>query len=418
MNAKSLLLIYAGLKIVQYFFETWLSVVNRRHYLDKKNQNQAQKKLQITESQMEEALAYSGAKYKFSRFSNLVKTFAFLSMLIFGGFAYLDDAARSLSFDSNILTGLAFFGSLLVLNVVFSLPFDYYFTFVLEEKFGFNRQSKKTFIVDRLKGLLIGWLLGGLLLSLILWIMQTFSDTWWLFAWIVVSLFSLLTAWIYPTFIAPMFNKFTPIPDGELLDKVNSLSEKIGFQHDGLSIMNASTRSSHGNAYFTGVFGKKKIVLFDTLVNDLSADEVVAVLAHELGHFKLNHVRDGLIRGVIFTGIIFYFLSLLMPYEVFYEAFHFSSATPYLALFVFSLWFGLVDFFINPFESYLSRRNEFAADEFAAKTLKSSHKLSSALLKLREKSQAMPVSHPWFSFFYYSHPPMLERIDALNKLSV
>jgi STE24 endopeptidase len=229
-----------------------------------------------------------------------------------------------------------------------------------------------------------------------------------------MSSFSILTAWLYPTFLAPLFNKFKPLEDGELKTKIFDLAERVKFNATGLSVMDASVRSSHGNAYFTGVFGKKRIVLFDTLIEALNVKEVVAVLAHELGHFKLHHVRWMLIRSIAMTGFTFFLLSLALPLEQFYAAFKLQGVSNYGALVVFSLWFGLIDFVLSPIETYLSRRNEFAADAFALSHIEDKNELAHALLKLREKSHSMPISHPWFSGFYYSHPPMMERLQAMG----
>ena len=193
------------------------------------------------------------------------------------------------------------------------------------------------------------------------------------------------------------------------------LANKIRFRTSGIYVMDASKRSSHGNAYFTGLFGEKRIVLFDTLISSMSVSEVVAVLAHELGHFKLNHVRWGLLRGVLMTGLMFYGLSLALPQEEFYKAFGLSGVTNYSALIVFSLWFGLVDFILNPLSSWISRQNEFSADNFAKTQLGSSKDMIGALIQLRESNHSMPISHPAYSMVYHSHPPLLERIQSLSK---
>ncbi|MEZ4744240.1 MAG: M48 family metallopeptidase [Bdellovibrionota bacterium] len=245
--------------------------------------------------------------------------------------------------------------------------------------------------------------------------MEATGDSWWLWAWGVMSGFSLFAAWIYPTLLAPLFNKFSPVEDGELKDGIFNFSKKIGFKTAGIYIMDASTRSTHGNAYFTGLFGAKRIVLFDTLIKSLSSQEIIAVLAHELGHFKLNHVRWGLIRGILMTGIMFYLMSLCLPLEEFYKAFHLEGVSFYGALLVFTMWFGLLDFIIQPIGSYLSRKNEFAADAFAKKNLGKEDSLIGALVKLRQSNHSMPISHPLYSAFYHSHPPLMERFAALRK---
>ena len=200
-----------------------------------------------------------------------------------------------------------------------------------------------------------------------LWLMERMGPSWWLWAWGVTTAFSLFAAWIYPTVLAPLFNKFTPLPDGELKDAILDLARRTGFRAGGISVMDASRRTAHGNAYFTGVFGQKRIVLFDTLLEAMGPREVVAVLAHELGHFKLHHVRWGMARGIATSGLVFYALSLCLPLEAFYSAFSLEK-TAYGALAVFGLWFGLVSFLLQPLENALSRRHEFAADAFALRS--------------------------------------------------
>jgi STE24 endopeptidase len=226
--------------------------------------------------------------------------------------------------------------------------------------------------------------------------------------------FNLLVLLAYPTFIAPLFNKFSRLEDPALGGRIEQLLARCGFRSNGLYVMDGSRRSAHGNAYFTGLFDKKRVVLFDTLINMLNAEQTVAVLAHELGHFKLHHIRWEMIRSILFTGLLFLLLSYCLPQEIFYRAFHLQGFSSYGALVVFGLWFGPLSFVLKPFSSYLSRRNEFAADRFAILHMGNAQGLRTALLKLRQESRAMPLAHPWFSLFYYSHPPMLERLRAMN----
>lgn len=412
---KILLVIFLSLRFLQHLAERFLSSLNRQYYSDQSRQAEAQRILGIVPEDMTKTLAYTGDKFTFGRLESWISILVTLVFIGAGGLGWLEQWAiqQSGSVDS-ITTGLLFFSALIVLSSLFQLPFDWYRTFSLEEKHGFNRQTKKIFIIDRLKGLLIFAILALPLLGLLLQIMTVSGSAWWIYAWFVMSGFSILTAWLYPTFLAPLFNKFSPLEEGELKESILKLAAKVNFNAAGLSVMDASRRSSHGNAYFTGVFGKKKIVLFDTLVESLSHRQIVAVLAHELGHFKLNHVRWGILRSLAMTGLTFYLLGLCLPLEDFYLAFGLSGITNHGALLVFSIWFGLIGFFINPLESYLSRRNEFAADRFAVENVGGAEDLGQALLKLREKSHAMPITHPWFSMFYYSHPPMIERLSAMG----
>jgi len=410
----AILSLYLVLRAAQFIAERWLARLNRNYWSDPKRAEDARVTLGIPADDMVKTKAYSEDKYRFSVWSSWVGIFLTLTFIGVGGLGWLERLAQSVAGEQPILIGLVFFAALAVLGMLAGLPIEYYRTFVIEARHGFNRQTPKGFWLDRVKGLAIGVLLGGPLIALILWIMQAAGAYWWVYAWIAMSSFTILTAWLYPTFLAPLFNKFTPLGDGELKKRIDDLSARIGFGTDGIFLMDASKRSSHGNAYFTGVFGKKRIVLFDTLVNSMGAAEVVAVLAHELGHFKLHHVRWSLIRGIATTGLTFYFLSLCLPLTSFYHAFGLAGVSTYGALIVFGLWFGLADFFLGPFENFISRRHEFQADAFAVKNVGGHDDLGRALLKLREANHAMPLSHPVFSSVYHSHPPILERLAAMG----
>jgi STE24 endopeptidase len=417
-NGIKLLTIFIVLRLLQQGIERILAYKNRAFYSDSNRLQAAAKTLKISEDDLSKTMSYCNDKYKFGSFSSWMQLLASLLFLSLGGFGWLEahsmNISQALFGGGSIATGLVFFALLGLISLFFGLPFEAYYTFKIEEKHGFNRQNAKGFIGDKIKGLLLGALLGGPLLAAILWIMEQMGTYWWIYAWLLVFLFSLVTVWIYPTLLAPLFNKFTPVEKGELKDAIDRLADKISFQADGISIMDASRRSSHGNAYFTGVFGKKKIVLFDTLVKSMSNSQIVAVLAHELGHFKLNHVRTGLIRSFFVTGLTFFAISYFLPQKALYEAFHFQGVTNYAALVVFSMWFGLLSFIIQPIGNMISRRNEFAADAFAIQNIDKPRELSEALLKLRENSHAMPISHPIYSAFYHSHPPLLERLGAMN----
>ncbi len=417
IDSTLILQTFLVLRIIQYAVETWLSRKNREWWGDKSRQEQAAKALGISAADMEKTSQYSEAKYGLSR--AYAVTTIIISTLFFalGGLGITEKVSADLTTGINggvIAEGLIFIGLLTLMSQGVSLPFSLYGTFVIEEKFGYNKQTIKGFMSDLLKGTVLAVLLGSGILSLVLWIMGTMGSLWWLYAWAALSVFSLFTAWIYPTLLAPIFNKFTPLADGELKDQINALAQKIGFRTDGLFVMDASKRSGHGNAYFTGVFGKKRIVLFDTLLSSMSNHEVVAVLAHELGHFKLHHVRTGMIRGLIISLLIFAGIGAMLPNSNFYKAFELTKVSHYAGLVIFSLWFGLIEFYLQPIQTWFSRKNEFAADEFAKTTLGTGSPLVEALKKLREKSSVMPIAHPLFSAMYYSHPPMLERIAALQ----
>jgi len=408
--------LYVAIRLLQHFIEALLSTFNRRHYLDSAKQAHVKKVLNIPDDDFLKTLSYTEDRGKYSKWAGNIQLSIFLVFLWLGGFGYVETLAKGFGAALElgpVFVGLIFFGILGFLSSISSLPFEYYSIFVIEQKHGFNKQTPAIFIKDKLKGILLAVVIGGFLLGGLLWVMERLGNNWWLWAWMFISGFSILMAWIYPTFISPLFNKFTPLDDGELKEGVFELAKKVDFKTSGIYLMDASIRSSHGNAYFTGVFGKKRIVLFDTLVNKMSPSQVVAVLAHELGHFKLHHVRWMLIRGLCFTGVFLYILSLLLDNASMYESFGFSGVSNYAALVVFPSWFSLVEFFINPISSYLSRRNEFAADNFA-KQYSNADDLIGALLNLRQSNHSMPITHPVYSSFYYSHPPLVERIDALK----
>jgi STE24 endopeptidase len=418
LSPQDVLQLFLILKLIQHVVESSLSRMNALFWSDASRQKEAAKELGITDEDMRKSYEYSIAKFRFGRGRSTILFLAFMAFIAFKGIAVLDSFSQSMAAKwelGNTATGLIFFGILLALSQILSIPFALYNTFVIEEKFGFNKQTIKGFFVDLFKGLFLGVLLGAPIMALILWIVEQTGQLWWVWAWGALSLFSVLTAWLYPTLLAPLFNKFKPLEEGSLKDNINSLAKKIGFATDGIYVMDASKRSAHGNAYFTGVFGMKRIVLFDTLLADMSAEEVTAVLAHELGHFKLNHIRNSLIRGLLMSLGTFYLMSLVLHQSIFYQAFGVENINTYVGLIIFALWFGMVEFFIQPFETWLSRRNEFAADDFARANLNGAGSMISALKKLREKSFVMPISHPVFSAVYHSHPPMLERLRALSK---
>jgi STE24 endopeptidase len=414
-----LLLLFVVLRLGQQGVEAALAALNRRYALEPTRLAEAGRTLEIEPEELEKAVAYSGDRYRFRRIYGWTEVLVGLAFVALGGLGLVEQASRAVATRAglgSIATGLVFFAIVGMLTALFELPFDLYDTFVIEEKHGFNRQTPRGFALDRVKGMALVVLLGGPVLAAILWIMERMGPTWWLWAWAVTTGFSVFTAWIYPTLLAPLFNKFTPLPEGELKQAILDLARGIGFRTSGLFVMDASRRTAHGNAYFTGLFGQKRIVLFDTLLEAMGTRQIVAVLAHELGHFKLHHVRWAIVRSVATSGLVFYGLSLCLPLERFYSAF-FLEKTFYGALAVFGLWFGLLSFLLQPLTNALSRRYEFAADAFALRSGATAAELGEALRKLREKSRRLPLSHPLYSRVYHSHPPLLERLRAMGALT-
>lgn len=414
-TTKLILTIFVSLKILIYLIERVCGSINRRYYLNPTNQNRALKILSLTRDELDRALAYAKDKYIFSYYSNLVSLLVILAFIILGGLGWCENLVSSF-FDSTLLQGLAFFATLGALSFILDLPFNYYETFVIEEKHGFNTQTPKSFFIDIIKTILVSVVLLGLILSVVLYIMEQAGSWWWIWGFVAVSVISLITTWLYPVVLAPIFNKFSPLEDSNLKTSILELAAKINFPTDGIFVMDASKRSKHGNAYFTGIFKKKRIVLFDNLLKDLCDSQIVAVLAHELGHFKLHHVRKNLIKSFILSFITFYLLSLTVYLPDFYYAFGFSYITPYATLVVFGLWFSMINFLLLPIGNYFSRKDEFAADRFAASQEEGFDKnLIQALLKLTTSNKSVPIVHPLYSFIYYSHPQLIERISKLKE---
>jgi STE24 endopeptidase len=415
---RLLLFTFLLLRLLQQAAEHAILALNRRWASDPARRAEAARLLRIPPAEMEAAAAYAADRQRFQLLSGWTEVLATLAFLAAGGLSWAEGAARSLGRPLGlgpVGRGLLFLGTLGAAGALFDLPFALYNTFRIEEKHGFNRQTLRGFFADLAKGLALAIVLGGAVLGALLAIMERAGGLWWVWAWLAVGAFTVLTAWIHPTLLAPLFNRFTPLPEGELRERILELLRRIGFRASGLVVMDASRRTAHGNAYFTGLFRAKRIVLFDTLLEAMNPREVVAVLAHELGHFKLHHVRTSLLRRLLKTGALLYALSLCLPWTAAYAAFGLSPSNAG-ALVVFGLWLGLAQFLLQPLERALSRRQEFAADAFAVESGAAAKDLGEALLRLRERSRLLPLAHPLYSGVYHSHPPLLERLRAMGAV--
>jgi STE24 endopeptidase len=318
------------------------------------------------------------------------------------------------------LQGVGIIVAVLIISSILEAPFELYSTFVIEARFGFNKMTLGTYLLDALKGLLLGAILGLPLLLGVLWLMEKMGTLWWIYVWLVWVCFSLLLLFIYPNFIAPLFNKFQPLQDETLKQRIDALMKRCGFTSSGLFVMDGSKRSTHGNAYFTG-FGKtKRIVFFDTLLQRLTPSEIDAVLAHELGHFKRHHVMKRIAITFILSLVFLWLLAQLMQSAWFYEGLgvHLQTAdsgqSTALALLLFFMVLPIFSFLIQPLSSFYSRKHEFEADSYAA-TQTSANDLSTALVKLYQDNAKTLTPDPLYATFYESHPPALERIAHLME---
>ncbi len=350
------------------------------------------------------------------RFAFLTSSFSFLLillMLFFEGFAYVDEIARQFV-DHPILVALIFFGILMLASDILGTPFAWYDTFVIEEKYGFNKTTPKTFVTDKLKSWLLAIIIGGGILALIIWFYLLTREYFWLIAWAAVSLFSIFMTMFYSNLIVPLFNKQTPLEEGELRNKIQEFSKKAGFELENIYVIDGSKRSTKANAYFTGLGSKKRIVLFDTLIEDLEPDEIVAVLAHEIGHYKHNHMRQNIIISVLESGLMFYVLSLFIGNEALSEALGASEPAFHLAIITFGILYSPFTTILGLGLNVLSRKNEYQADAFAAK-YGLGKDLASGLKKLSVKNLSNLTPHPTYVFVYYSHPPLLKRLEAIEQ---
>jgi len=360
----------------------------------------------------QKAADYTSAKTRFAMFSILFDAILLLAFTLAGGIQYLSDISRGW-FDAPLVQGMATIVAVLLLSSLLEAPFSLYRTFVIESRFGFNKMSLVLYLTDALKSLALGAILGLPLLLGVLWLMERMGEFWWLYVWLVWVAFNLAILFIYPSFIAPLFNKFTPLQDAAMKARIEALLDRCGFAAQGLFVMDGSKRSAHGNAYFTG-FGKtKRIVFFDTLLERLSGNEVEAVLAHELGHFKRRHVLKRIIATFAMSLGFLWLLGQLMQNSWFFQGLGVSTPSTALALLLFFMIMPIFSFLLHPLLSAYSRKHEFEADSYAAGHTAAAD-LVSALVKMYQDNAATLTPDPLYSRFYDSHPPAVVRIAQLQ----
>ena len=361
----------------------------------------------------QKAADYTEAKVKTGLFELIIGSALLLLWTLAGGLQFLDNWLRTFGM-SEILTGTALILSVFAIMAILELPLSLFKIFKIEQSFGFNKMTPKIFFVDLLKNTIVGFLIGAPLLLFVLWIMENSGTYWWVYVWFTWLTFSLLMMWAYPAFIAPIFNKFRTLENDELKTRIENLLARNGFKSNGIFVMDGSTRSTHGNAYFTGLGANKRIVFFDTLINELSYDEIEAVLAHELGHFKCNHIRKriSLLAAIFFIGLGI--LGWLINQAWFYNGLGIEQMSTYIALLLFVMISPAFTFFLQPIFSFISRQHEFEADDFAAGQAQTEN-LITALVNLYRENANTLTPDPLYSAFHDSHPPAPIRIAHLKN---
>jgi len=354
-----------------------------------------------------------------TRFGWISSAFSLLILFVFwgmGGFAALHYWLDGMGWHM-VPTGLLYIGVLVMARTFLSLPFKIYSTFVIEGRFGFNLTTPKTFVLDILKSLLVGLIIGVPLLATVLFLFDRAGEWAWIYAWAVATVIMLFVQFIAPRWIMPLFNEFKPLEDKELKEKIEKMAKAARFPFQEISVMDGSRRSSKSNAFFAGFGRNRRIALFDTLIDNHTKDEVVAVLAHEIGHFRKKHIPLNIILGIVHSGILFYLLSVFLQHQGLFEAFHITDAQPvYAGMIFFSLLYKPIEMILSVLLGMLSRRCEYAADNFAAELTNKGETLAEALKKLSRNNLSNLTPHPFYVFLNYSHPPILERIRFLKKL--
>jgi STE24 endopeptidase len=399
--------------VISYGLQFWLSMRQKSYVIQHRKAVPEAFAKSVSLEAHQKAADYTVEKGKLGDIDSVIGI-VFLLLLTLGG-------GISLAFEfwsgfelSPMMASLAAVISIYVVMTVLEIPMQLYQTFVVEEKYGFNKSTIAQFVKDQLLSFALVMVIGMPILALILWVMDSIGEYWWLYAWAILMTFSLLMSWLFPTVIAPLFNKFTPMEEGSLKQRIQSLLERCGFSSNGIFIMDGSRRSGHGNAYFTGLGNNKRIVFFDTLIESLDEEELEAVLAHELGHFKRKHVIKMLAASSVMTLISFAVLGWLINQSWFFEGLGVSVHSNAAALVLFMLVSPVFTTFMQPISAYFQRKFEFEADEFATQNAKAS-KMISGLVKLYEENASTLTPDPLYSAFHYSHPPAAIRIAHIEE---
>ncbi|MGA9589718.1 MAG: M48 family metallopeptidase [Salegentibacter sp.] len=409
MNPETLFYIIIGIIVLDFIIDKILDALNARQFDDP---IPAELKDVYNPEEYEKSQRYKKERYKFGLLTSTFSVLLTLAFFILEGFAFVDHIARSIS-DNPIIITLIFFGIIMLGSDLIMTPFSWYSTFVIEEKYGFNKTTKKIFLLDKLKGLGMMAIIGGIILALIVWFYQIAGANFWWYAWILVAVFAVVMNMFYAKLIVPLFNKQSPLEEGSLRSKIEAYAKSVGFKLDNIFVIDGSKRSTKANAYFSGFGSEKRITLYDTLVNDLEEDEIVAVLAHEVGHYKKNHIIVNLIASVLTTGFTLWLLSLFVGSPVLSAALGVAKPSFHIGLIAFGILYSPISEVTGLIMNYLSRKFEYQADNFAKSTYDGSALISS-LKKLSRNSLSNLTPHRSYVFVHYSHPTLLQRFRNLR----
>ena len=410
MEPFTLFNILITILLIKFVIDSVLNHLNAKHFNDTLP-NDISDVYEINEYQQSQS--YKKTNHNFSKITSLFSLITTLLFFFFNGFSIVDKIARGFSNNIIIIT-LIFFGIIIIGSDIISIPFSLYKTFVIEEKFGFNKSTKKLFFLDKIKGLLMTIILGGSILSIITWFYEFTGNYFWIYTWLLITTFSVFLNMFYSKLIVPLFNEQTILEEGDLKNEIVKYVNSVGFKANNIYVLNGSKRSTKANAYFSGFGNQKRITLYDTLINDLENNEIVAVLAHEVGHYKRKHILYNLTSSIILTGFALFVLSLFIKTPVLSLALGVSHPSFHIGLIAFGILYSPVSQILGVFMNYMSRNFEYQADNYAKNTFSASPLISS-LKKLSKNSLSNLTPHYLYVFFHFSHPTLLDRIKNLNK---
>ena len=415
LNSTNFTQIFIALILIKFLLETYLKIRNLKSIDNNKDSVPLRFKDVVTEEEYKKSILYNTDRIKFQIFTALFGSVVLIIFTIGGLLNYLTQVVMDMT-SSNVLGAVLLGLLLIIVEEIISIPISIYSTFVIEERHGFNKTTRKTFVTDIFKGLLISGAISSILYATVIFIIISAGDLWWIYAFAAVFTLQAIIFFLYPVLIMPLFNKFEPLDDEQFKKPIEKLLEKVDFKSKGLFVMNASLRSTHGNAFFTGFGKNKRIVFFDTLLKTINPDEMEAILGHELGHYKLGHIRKTLISSLVFGFLGFYILNEIFKSDNFFIAHGLENLTVYSKFLMFYLVIGSYTFFTKPITSALSRKREFEADDFSFQFTDGEHMIS-GLLKLTKDNASNLTPDPLYSSYYYSHPPIAERVASIeNKL--